>query len=129
MVQKYLGFTHEYGKMDCIELIRQFYKNELDIEFGLPAYPASREWMKHFSCENVDGWAAVYGQKVKLTDAQNYDVIAYKSLKSDLIIHFGLFIQPTRMLHIEEGGVSRVEYLSEYWMSRLHAVYRHNDMV
>ena len=33
MVQKYLGLKHEYGVVDCIELIRLFYKNELGIEF------------------------------------------------------------------------------------------------
>jgi hypothetical protein len=35
MVQKYLGLKHEYGVVDCIELIRVFYKNELGIEFSL----------------------------------------------------------------------------------------------
>ena len=129
MVQQYLGLKHDYGTVDCIELIRQFYKNELNIDFGLPAYPASRQWMKHFSCENVDGWASVYGQKVELTEAKNYDVMVFKSDKSNLVIHFGMFLMSSRMLHIEEGGFSCVQTLSDYWMSKLHAIYRHNEMV
>ena len=129
MVQKYLGLKHRYGVCDCIELIRKFYIQELSIDFPLPTYPKSREWIKHFSTENVDGWALTCAVKVKLTEAKNYDVIAFKSTKSELITHFGLFLKPTQMLHIEEGGVSRVETLSAYWIERIHSLYRHESMV
>ena len=98
MVQKYLGLKHEYGVVDCIELIRLFYKNELGIEFTLPSYPHSRAWLKHFSTEHVDRWASTCALKVKLTDAENYDVIAFKSLNSNLVIHFGLFLKPTKII-------------------------------
>jgi|TARA_B100000035_G_C21027750_1_gene566945 cell wall-associated NlpC family hydrolase len=129
MVQKYLGLKHEYGTVDCIELIRLFYKNELSIEFPLPPYPHSRAWLKHFSTEHVDRWASTCALKVKLTDAENYDVIAFKSLNSNLVMHFGLFLKPTQILHIEEGGVSRIETLSNYWVKRIYALYRHESMV
>jgi len=33
------------------------------------------------------------------------------------------------MLHIEEGGVSRVETLSTYWVEQIHALYRHESLV
>ena len=129
MVQKYLGLKHEYGVVDCIELIRLFYKNELNIQFPLPSYPHSRAWLKHFSAEHVDRWASTCALKVKLTDAENYDVIAFKSLNSNLVIHFGLFLKPTQILHIEERGVSRIETLSDYWVKRICAIYRHESMV
>ena len=129
MVQQYLGLSHSYGETDCIELIRIFYRNELHIDFSLPIYPKARNWMKHFSTKSVDEWASSCAVKVKLTDAKNYDVIAFKSDNSDLIIHFGLFLAPTQMLHIEEGGVSRVETLSDYWVKRIHSLYRHESMV
>jgi len=129
MVQKYLGLSHEYGVFDCIELIRQFYAQELSINFPLPTYPKSRAWMKHFSTTDVDGWASTCAVKVKLTEAKNYDVIAFKSTKTDCITHFAMFLAPTQMLHIEEGGISRVETLSEYWIKRIHAFYRHESMV
>tara|TARA_Y100000385_G_scaffold290486_1_gene363814 strand:+ start:1239 stop:1628 length:390 start_codon:yes stop_codon:yes gene_type:complete len=129
MVQKYLGLTHEYGNTDCIELIRNFYKNELKIDFDLPTYPHSRVWMKNFHTDKVDEWASKCSIKVKLTDAKNYDVMVFKSEKCKLVIHFGMFLMPSKLFHIEEGGCSCVQTLSEYWMSRLHAIYRHNDMV
>ena len=33
MVQKYLGLKHEYGQCDCIQLIKTFYQNELNLTF------------------------------------------------------------------------------------------------
>ena len=129
MVQKYLGLKHEYGTTDCIELLRQFYNNELSLDFPLPTYTKSRSWMKQFSTHNVDLWAETCFIKVNLTHAENYDIIAFKSDRSDLIIHFGLFLKPTRMLHIEEGGVSCIDTLSDYWISRIHSFYRHVKLV
>ena len=129
MVQDYLSKKHEYGKVDCIELIRSFYAKELNLSFYLPPYPKSREWLKHFSAASVDHWASSWFTKVELTDAQNYDVMIFKSEKSELIIHFGMYLMPSRMLHVEEGGFSCIQSLSQYWVDRLHAVYRHNDLV
>ena len=129
MVQKYLGLKHDYGTTDCIELLRHFYNNELYLDFSLPTYPKSRSWMKQFSTHNVDLWAKTSFVKVNLTSAENYDIIAFKSDRSDLIIHFGLFLKPTRMLHIEEGGVSCIDTLSTYWISRIHSFYRHVKLV
>ena len=129
MVQKYLSLKHKYGKVDCIELIRSFYKNELNIEFDLPPYPHSRACMKYFHTQKVDEWASKCSIKVKLTDAKNYDVMVFKSEKYDLAIHFGMYLMPSKLLHIEEGGCSCVQTLSDYWVNRLHAIYRHNEMV
>lgn len=129
MVQDYLGAKHSYGDIDCIELIRLFYKQELNIDFSLPTYPKSRQWMKHFSTENVDGWASSCAVKVKLTDAKNYDVMVFKSERSNLVIHFGMYLLPGKIFHIEEGGFSCVQSLSDYWVNKLHTIYRHNELV
>ena len=129
MVQEYLSLKHEYGKIDCIELIRLFYKNELNIEFNLPPYPYSRAWMKYFHTKKVDEWASKCSIKVKLTDTKNYDVMVFKSEKYELATHFGVYLMPSKLLHIEEGGCSCVQTLSDYWVNRLHAIYRHNEMV
>ena len=129
MVHKYLGLTHKYGKIDCLELIKLFYKNELLLEFETPTYKHSRKWMKQFSPSDVDEWAVRCFKKVNWTDAEDYDVIVFKSNDSTLIIHFGLYLKPLKMLHVEEGGVSCIQTLSDYWMNRIHATYRHESFV
>ena len=85
--------------------------------------------MKYFHTQKVDEWASKCSIKVKLTDAKNYDVMVFKSEKHEFVIHFGMFLMPSKLLHIEEGGCSCVQTLSDYWVNRLHAIYRHNEMV
>ena len=86
MVLNYLGHRHVYGQMDCIELIRIFYKHELKLDFNLPAYTKSRQWMKDFSTEGVDKWASTYATKVNLTDASAHDGNLTSSLSNQSTI-------------------------------------------
>lgn len=129
IVHKYLGIPHVYGQFDCIHLVQQFYTQELGVSFDLPPYSHSRSWMRDFSTEKVDAWASNYGKKVLLTAAKNYDLMVFKSDKSNMVIHFGIYIAANRMLHIEEGRTSCVENLSDYWITHLHAMYRHDNLV
>jgi hypothetical protein len=129
MVQKYLGLYHSYEDINCITLIKNFYFLELNLQFSLPDYPVSRHWIKQFTTTSIDSWAAQCAKKVSLTNAKDYDVIAFKSEKTNLVIHFGMYLMPSKMLHIEEGGISRVETLSDYWVENIHSIYRHDNLV
>tara|TARA_R110001592_G_scaffold31447_7_gene110829 strand:- start:117 stop:509 length:393 start_codon:yes stop_codon:yes gene_type:complete len=129
MVQKYLGLYHSYEDINCITLIKNFYFLELNLQFSLPDYPVSRHWIKQFTTTSIDSWAAQCAKKVSLTNAKDYDVIAFKSEKTNLVIHFGMYLMPSKMLHIEEGGISRVETLSDYWIESIHSIYRHDSLV
>ena len=126
---KYLGRKHQYGVFDCITLVQLFYSVELNLCFDLPEYVASRQWMKTFTTVAVDEWASKYAKKVSLTDAKNYDLIVFKSEKSDLIIHFAIYIAPNRMLHVEEGNTARIDYLTTYWLDKIYSVYHYDRMV
>jgi cell wall-associated NlpC family hydrolase len=129
MISKYLGIKHEYGIFDCIILVQQFYKNELGVSLDLPPYPHSASWMKHFTTTSFDERASKYGTKVLLTGAKNYDLIVFKSDKSEHLIHFGIYLMPNKMLHIEDGRTSRIDTLSDYWLNHLYAIYRHDNLV
>jgi cell wall-associated NlpC family hydrolase len=128
-LNKYIGIAHNYGTSDCITLVKSFYREELGIDIILPEYPKSRKWLKSYSVDFMDSWVSKYTKKVSLTEAKNYDLISFKSKKSNLLTHFGLYIKPNRMLHVEEGKNSQVEQLSDYWLQYLHALYRHDKMV
>jgi hypothetical protein len=129
MVRNYIGIPHSYDEINCITLIKNFYHTELNLQFSLPNYPLSRHWIKEFTTVSIDKWAAQCAKKVSLTNAKDYDVIAFKSEKTNLIIHFGMYLMASKMLHIEEGGLSRVETLSDYWIENIHSIYRHDSLV
>lgn len=128
-VLPYLNIQHQYGTSDCICLVQSFYKNELGVSFDLPPYSYSKHWMKDFTTDSFDDRASKYGKKVSLTEAKNYDLISFKSKKSNLLTHFGIYLVPYKMLHVEEGRSSCIEPLSSYWLDRVHAIHRHNDLV
>lgn len=128
-VTPYLGIPHKYGIFDCIILVQQFYKQELGICFDLPVYNHSRMWVKNYPAPTFNEAVAKYAKKVSLTYVENYDLISFKSNKTNLIIHFGLYIKPHRMLHVEEGKTSQVEQLSDYWLQHLHAIHRYDKLV
>jgi cell wall-associated NlpC family hydrolase len=129
ILKKYIGKPHNYGIFDCISLIQQFYKTELGCDFDLPNYSPSRKWMTQCTTTFFDEWADKYGKKVSLTDAKNYDLISFKSPRSNFLMHFGLYIKPNKLLHIEEGKLSQLELLSDYWIARIYAIYRHDKLV
>ena len=129
MVRDFIGLPHSYDTINCITLIKNFYYIKLNLEFSLPEYPHSKHWIKEFTTTSIDNWAAQCAKKVSLTNAKDYDVIAFKSEKTNLIIHFGMYLMPSKMLHIEEGGISCVETLSDYWVESIHSIYRHDSLV
>ena len=129
MVRNYIGLPHSYTDINCITIIKKFYSTELSLEFSLPDYPLSAQWIKHFTPDSIDNWAAQCAKKVSLTNAKDYDVIAFKSEKTNLVTHFGMYLMPSKMLHIEEGGISCVETLSDYWVESIHSIYRHDSLV
>ena len=125
----YLFLPHSYGELDCIKLLTLFYEQEFGINNMLPTYSYSRKWMKEFSTYNIDAWATNNAKKIPLTDAENFDIMIYKARNGQQLIHFGLYIKPNKMLHVEEGETSRIDTLSSYWMDRLYGIYRLNDLV
>ena len=128
----YLGISHNYLDINCITIINEFYKNELQInciEELIPSNIKNRRWMKDVSFKDINKWALEHGIKVSLTDAQDFDVMVFGSKNFKYPIHFGMFLKPCNMLHLEEGRMSRYESISNEWSDCLWAIYRHNSLV
>lgn len=128
-MEKYLGLSHEYGTIDCIKLIQFFYENELGISLDIPNYSFSRMWIRDYSPLALESKLLKYAIKVPLTEAKNYDLIVFKSADNKFITHFGMFLQPCKMLHVEENNTSKIEYLSDYWINLTYGIYRHKALV
>ena len=131
-IVNYLGLQHDYLGTNCITIIDQFYNKELQIDCIqelIPTTIENRRWMKDISLEDINKWALQHGIKVSLTDAQDFDVMVFKSKKFNRPIHFGMFLKPCNMLHLEEGRTSRYETISNEWLNALYSIYRHKSLV
>lgn len=129
MLQEYIGLKHNYNNINCISLITNFYKKQLNIKIALPEYPKSRRWMCYFTTNEIDSWAFNNASKISLTNAQNFNILVFKAANNNRLIHFGMYIKPNKMLHVEEGNTSRIDVLSDYWLKHLYGVYKHNELV
>ena len=128
----YLGIHHSYLKINCITIIDEFYKKELKInciQELIPSHVKNRRWMKEISLDDINKWALKHGIKVSLTDAQDFDVMVFGSKNFKYPIHFGMFLKPCNMLHLEEGRTSRYESISNEWINSLWSIYRHKSLV
>ena len=129
---KYIGIQHSYIGINCISILHNFYKNELNIDCIADLTPDNikdRKWMKTITLQQIDEWALKHSIKVPLTEAQDFDVMIFKSIKFQRPIHFGMFLKPCNILHLEEGRTSRYETISNEWRNCLHAIYRHTSLV
>ena len=128
---KYIGIQHSYIGINCISILHNFYKNELNIDCIADLTPDNikdRKWMKTITLQQIDEWALKHSIKVPLTEAQDFDVMIFKSIKFQRPIHFGMFLKPCNILHLEEGRTSRYETISNEWRNCIHAIYRHNSL-
>ena len=130
---KYLGVKHDYLTNNCITLINDIYKNELnsdvfdslwdhlDMPFGKPL--EGRRWMKRVSFDSITDWASKIATKVNLTDTQEYDVILFKSGRL-IPTHFGLYIGNNKFIHLEETKYSKIDVLNDTWREQIHSIWR-----
>ena len=133
--QKYLGIKHDYAHTNCITLIANIYEHELhrdafftklweyiDIKEGRPEQKS--RWWKFLQYKNLLKYAKEYAIKVEsITDLQEYDIIIFKS-RSNIPIHFGMYIGQNMMIHIQEKEYSKIEMLNDNWRGKIHSVYR-----
>ena len=129
---KYIGIQHSYIGINCISILHNFYKNELNIDCIADLTPDNikdRKWMKTITLQQIDEWALKHSIKVPLTEAQDFDVMIFKSIKFQRPIHFGMFLKPCNILHLEEGRTSRYETITNEWATCFHAIYRHHSLV
>lgn len=126
-IENYLGLKHQYGSVDCINLIKVFYNNELGVTFETPNYTLSTKWFKHLTEETIELWLSKYSVKVSLTSVKNYDLIVFK--EHSFITHFGMYLDVNRMLHVEQGSVSKIENINTYWNNKTYGIYRHKELV
>ncbi len=130
---KYLNKKHDYLENNCITLISEIYKNELnsnafdklwiylDMPEGKPQ--DGKAWMKRFSIQDIEYGASLVAKKVDLTDLQEYDVILFKS-KRLLPIHFGMYVGYNKFIHLEEGRFSKIDVLNTNWREMIASIWR-----
>jgi proteasome lid subunit RPN8/RPN11 len=119
---KYIGKEFNIGITDCFSLVRDFYKNEYNI--NIFNYLRTDNWFK----DNPKIIEESYGKEGFLnidnkSELKNGDVIGFKSK------HFGIYLENDLLLHHKRGRLSNVEPFTKEYKDLISNIYRHKSFL
>ena len=119
-MREYLGRKYEIGKNDCLSLVCEYYKKELNTIIKVPEYSSANDIHK-FTISDVflDGF-----KKVPLDKIQSRDILVFTLRDKKTLLHLGVFFAPNKFLHIEKDNYSKYEDISDFFWDRLAVILR-----
>ena len=120
---KYLGHSYKLHEWDCITLVKKYYKNEYNIDIELPEYNSYNDIYKYsLSSIQIPGFEKVGFDKIK-----EGCILVFNVKNKETLWHFGLFMPPVSMLHVEYNDETRIEQISDSYRERLGLILRRKN--
>lgn len=122
-LKNYLFQDFQIGQNDCFSLVKNYYKEELNIE--LSDYNRGNNWyikdpyLISRSFEN-EGF-----REIDMDDMRLHDVILFGD--EDDIVHLAIYQKNKMILHHPRGNKSCIEYLNHHYIKRISKVIRHKN--
>lgn len=123
-LKTYLNLEYKLGKNDCFELVKNYYKNELDIT--IPEHKRYDKWEldnPNLIINNIEGDGF---HKVNFEDIKKNDIIIFNIY--DIPCHLAIYLGSGLILHHPENDRSVLCELSKGLLKRINAVIRHKDL-
>jgi len=121
-----IGRTFSHGVLDCVTLIRDFYKRELNIDFEV-AFHQDAWWEKgeNLYLDNYEEQGFI--QIKDENDIRKYDVFLIK-LVSSVPNHAAIYIGGDMILHHVYGRLSNRQLYGGYWRKHTTHHLRHKSL-
>jgi len=120
----YIGRSFKIGLSDCYTLMRDFYKNELNI--NLNNYKRDENW-KSYLTELFDKKFINEGFQ-EVTGLQKYDCILTKDRHKGPSCHIAVYLGGGLMLHQPPNSYSKIEEYSDRHKKITNKIIRHNEL-
>lgn len=119
-----VGRQFFHGVLDCYSLIRDYYKQELNID--LNDYPREPEWwnkgqnlyLENFKKENF----------LEVNTAEKHDIILMQN-GSDTVNHGGIYLGDSIILHHSPNRLSSRDVYGGYWRKNTRLILRHRSLL
>lgn len=115
----YVGREFKYGKSDCLSLVKEYYKKELNIDIIDKFLNRTEKWFEENSSAFLEGWKRD-NPKFRVVDKpQKHDVLLfnyYKMIKAPH--HVGVYLGNDIFLHHPRHKYSLIEYYSNSFKKR-----------
>ena len=135
--KKYLYFKFNYGKNDCFSLIRNFYKNELDIEMSDPAQDRATKYMPPENCliwhrQEYKEWAnqndLVDMDVNGISQLKKHDILVFDGFNKGEPSHGMIYIGNELVLHHPFNDISKIESIRKAHFKFLKFIIRHKNV-
>ena len=107
---KYVGREFEIGVNDCLTLVSDYYKNELNII--LPKIDRTDGWYKR-NPNLVNESVPPDFERVSLENAQKGNIVVFDMLKNGMPQHFGIYLGNDVLLHHPRNKLSTIEVMTD----------------
>ena len=117
------GREYEFGKFDCLEACRDYYKQELNISLPKRLLPYVDDWWKfghnYFTDEHIKEWGFT-----KVEDLRQNDLLIF-TMGALVPNHCGVYINNDVFFHHAVNRLSCKENLYPLWKKYLTGIYRY----
>ena len=120
-----VGREFNFGIVDCYSLVRDYFKQELNIEIR-DYFREDKFWEKGNSLYE-DNYDEEGFRKVLLNEIQKHDVLLIH-LEANLPNHAAVYLGDQQILHHVQGRLSSRDILGEYYIKNTAFVARHNTL-
>lgn len=132
---KYLSIKHDWDNNNCLTIIRDIYKENLNIDLNAIFFRADTDGISDVDTNWYKKWDEGYlknelkhWKKINLPDLQEYDILIFISKKSRNM-HFGMYIESNTFIHLRERQYVTFNLLDAVWRNMLYGCYRHYELV
>jgi len=116
------GRPFVYGILDCFTIIRDYYRQELDIILEDPYRPA--DWWNepgmNLYVDSAEQWGFHRVREIK-----KHDVILMQ-IRSKVANHAAVYIGDGKIIQHLDNRLSKVDPYGGYWEKCTHSIWRHN---
>ncbi len=120
-----VGREFNFGIVDCYSLVRDYFKQELNIQIR-DYFREDKFWEKGNSLYE-DNYDKEGFRKVPLNEIQKHDVLLIH-LEANLPNHAAVYLGDQQILHHVQGRLSSRDILGEYYIKNTAFVARHNTL-
>ncbi len=121
---KYVGREFKIGVNDCLTLVSDYYKNELNII--LPKIEREDDWYKK-NPNLLNESLPPNFKKISLEKAEKGNVIVFDMLQNGMPHHFGVYLGNDILLHHPRHKLSTIEVITNERKKRIPYVLKWNN--
>ncbi len=129
----YEGRQRFFGVLDCLTLVMDYYKRELNIEIPYISHPIFKsnnyEWIKTIEPQEFLKIGMSFleengFQLINIKDLKKHDLVVIQLEGYRFPTHFGIYLNDNRFLH-QLTEKSEISIYGKYWRKRTILTYRH----